>query len=93
MLYALNLDPETSRVLSVTEDQYGAEGQPRVESFPDDNVSDYLYIDGEFVYGPLPKPEPEPDREALLEARITALTERNEFMEDCIAEMAALVYA
>nr|DAE29778.1 MAG TPA: hypothetical protein [virus sp. ctyMK1] len=58
-IYALNLDPEDSRVLSATEDQYGAKGQPRVDHLPDDDISDYKYIDGEFVYDPLPKP-PEP---------------------------------
>ena len=58
MVYALNLDPETYRVLSVTEDQYGAEGQPRVESFPEGDISDYLYVNGEFVYSPLPPEYP-----------------------------------
>ena len=60
-IYALNLAPEDSRILSATEDKYGAEGQPRVDHLPDDDISDYKYIDGEFVYDPLPKPpEPEP---------------------------------
>mgnify|MGYP000763538360 CR=1 FL=1 len=63
-IYALNLDPEDSRVLSATEDKYGAEGQPRVDHLPDDDISDYRFIDGEFVYDPLPKPpEPEPASE------------------------------
>lgn len=56
-LYALNL-AEDGRVLSATEDQYGAEGQPRVETLPEDDIYDYKYIDGEFVYDPLPQPEP-----------------------------------
>lgn len=59
-LYALNL-AEDGRVLSITLDEYGAEGQPRVTEFPDDDVSDYRYVDGEFIYDPLPDPpEPEP---------------------------------
>lgn len=63
-MYALNLDPEDNRVLSATEDKYGAEGQPRVDHLPDDDISDYRFIDGEFVYDPLPKPpEPEPEPE------------------------------
>jgi hypothetical protein len=62
MMYALNLDPEDNRVLSATKDKYGAEGQPRVDHLPDDDISDYRFIDGEFVYDPLPKPpEPEPE--------------------------------
>lgn len=60
-IYALNLDPEDNRILSATEDKYGAEGQPRVDHLPDDDISDYRFVDGEFVYDPLPKPpEPEP---------------------------------
>ena len=61
-MYALNLDPEDNRVLSATKDKSGAEGQPRVDHLPDDDISDYRFIDGEFVYDPLPKPpEPEPE--------------------------------
>ena len=61
-IYALNLAPEDSRILSATEDKCGAEGQPRVDHLPDDDISDYKFIDGEFVYDPLPKPpEPEPE--------------------------------
>lgn len=56
-LYALNLGDD-GRVLSATEDQYGAEGQPRVETLPEDDIYDYKYVDGEFVYDPLPQPEP-----------------------------------
>lgn len=60
-LYALNL-ADDGRVLSVTLDKYGAEGQPRVTEFPQDDVSQYRFIDGEFVYDPLPDPpEPEPE--------------------------------
>lgn len=60
-LYALNL-AEDGRVLSVTLDKYGAEGQPRVTEFPDDDVSNYRYVDDEFIYDPLPDlPEPEPE--------------------------------
>jgi hypothetical protein len=60
-LYALNL-AEDGRVLSITLDQYGADGQPRVTGFPDDDVSNYRFVDGEFVYDPLPAPpEPEPE--------------------------------
>ena len=58
-LYALNL-ADDGRILSATEDKYGAEGQPRVATLPSDDLYDYKYIDGEFVYDPLPQPEPEP---------------------------------
>ena len=59
--YALNIDAETNRILSATYDKYGAEGQPRVTELPEGNIADYKYIDGEYVYDPLPEPpEPEP---------------------------------
>lgn len=64
MIYALNLDSETNRILSATYDEYGAEGQPRVEALPtgeteqEKNINNWLYKDGEYVYDPLPEPEP-----------------------------------
>lgn len=65
-LYALNLDDD-GRILSATYDKYGAEGQPRVTELPEGNIADYKYIDGEYVYDPLPAPpeppEPEPQGE------------------------------
>lgn len=40
------------------------DGMPIVEKLPDGNLPDYLYIDGEYVYDPIPKPEqPEPTEE------------------------------
>ena len=60
-MYALNQN-EDGRILSATLDKYGAEGQPRVDHLPEDDISDYKYIDGKFVFDPLPKPpEPEPE--------------------------------
>ena len=31
-----------------------------VDVLPDGDISDYKYIDGEYVYDPLPEPEPQP---------------------------------
>lgn len=64
-MYLLNIDSETNRVLSVWNVIDGMEygDMPMVDAFPVGNVADYLYIDGEFVYDPLPKPEPEPEPE------------------------------
>lgn len=75
-MYALNLS-EDNRILSActplpnAKDEKGNptvelvdgkyNGMVVVESLPDGDVSDYLYIDGEYVYDPLPEPEePEP---------------------------------
>lgn len=58
---------------------------------PDDfdqeaNPGDYILKEGTLVYSPTVSPMD------LLNAQITALTERNEFLEDCVAEMAEQVY-
>ena len=58
-MYALNLDTD-NRILSVTFDEYAPEEQPRVEELPEGDISDYRYVDGEYVYDPLPEPEPQP---------------------------------
>lgn len=66
-MYALNI-AEDGRILSATYEKYAAEGMPVVDSLPtgktieENDISNYKYIDGEFVYDPLPKPpEPEPE--------------------------------
>lgn len=83
----------------------GAVIVPR-SALPSGGVSDYRYVDGAFVYDPLPEPEPEipaPTAEEritelesdkkLMDAQIQALSDRNDFLEDCIAEMATIIYA
>lgn len=66
-MYALNLD-ETNRILSITFEQYASLDNPIVETIPTDHVSDtatpqeldvhnYLYINGEYIYDPIPEPE------------------------------------
>lgn len=43
---------------------------------------------------PFPEPpKPEPDRMSLLQAQIKALSDQNEFLEDCIVEMAGEIYS
>lgn len=63
MNYALNLDQE-GRILSATYPQYAPADAPRVDTLPEGDVSDYRYVDGEYIYDPLPEPEqpeqPEP---------------------------------
>ncbi len=53
--------------------------------------------DGDYATRPVPatpKTNAELEAEnALLKAQVQAVADRNEFMEDCIAEMAAVVYA
>lgn len=60
-MYALNLG-EDNRVLSVCDVIEGQTYDVIVENFPKGDkidVHDYLYIDGEFIHDPEPKPDPQ----------------------------------
>ena len=51
-------------------------GMPVVEKLPDGDVSDYLYVDGEYIYDPLPRPEEiesEPTAEDMMNAMLRGL--------------------
>ena len=70
MSYALNLDSD-NRILSVTFDQYAPASQPRVDELPEGDISDYKYINNEYIYDPIPvppAPEPEPTADDILNA-------------------------
>ncbi len=59
-MYALNLDTD-GRILSACVCLEGFEYDNIVETLPDGDVTDYKYIDGVYVYDPLPEPEPTPE--------------------------------
>lgn len=70
MRYALNL-AEDGRILSVTYEKYASEGMPIVDELPEGNVANYRYVDGEYIYDPIPEPEPpvaEPTADDVLNA-------------------------
>ena len=58
MKYALNLDSE-NRVLSASPLECAPINATPVDSLPSGDIADYLYIDGEYIYNPLPKVEEE----------------------------------
>ncbi len=58
-MYSLNLDAD-NRILSACVCLEGFEYENIVETLPDGDVTDYKYVDGEYVYDPLPEPEPTP---------------------------------
>ena len=58
-MYALNLDTD-GRILSACVCLEGFEYDNIVETLPDGNITDYKYVDGGYVYDPLPEPEPTP---------------------------------
>lgn len=72
MNYALNLD-ENNRILSATFQEYAHEDAMIVETLPEGNVNDYLYVDGEFVYSPILDEEIEelPTKLDRIEAQVT----------------------
>lgn len=50
-------------------------------------------MDEDFDARPAPEPTAEERERTLLKAQIQALSDRNDFLEDCMAEMAGIVYA
>ena len=58
-MYSLNLDTD-GRILSACVCLEGFEYDNIVETLPDGDISNYKYINGEYVYEPLPEPEPTP---------------------------------
>lgn len=71
--FALNL-AEDNRILSacVVLPKGNYDGMPIVEELPDGDITDYLYIDNQYVYAPKPV-EPAPDPEPSLESRVAAV--------------------
>ena len=59
-MYALNLDTD-GRILSACVCLEGIEYENVVDTLPEGNITDYKYVDGEYVYDPLPEPEPTPE--------------------------------
>lgn len=67
-MYSLNLDKD-GRILSACVCLDGFEYENIVDELPDSDITYYKYINGEYVYDPLPKPEepkPEPTTDEVL---------------------------
>lgn len=73
MKYALNL-ADDGRILAVTYEQYAPTNAVIVETLPNGDVYEYRYVDGEYIYDPLPVEEPT-EPKASNEERITELEE------------------
>lgn len=58
-MYSLNL-AEDNRILSACVCLAGQTYNNIIDALPDGDITDYKYIDGSYVYDPLPKPEPQP---------------------------------
>lgn len=77
-MYSLNL-ADDGRILSACIRLEGMEYDNIVNILPEGDVTDYKYIDSEYVYDPLPQPEPT-ESEPTVEERLSV-------MEDLMLEM------
>ena len=70
-MYALNIS-NNGRILSATYAKYAPEDAVRVDKLPEGDISEYLYVDGEFIYDPMPvEPNIEiPSQLDIIEAQI-----------------------
>lgn len=59
MKYALNLNKD-GRILSATYAQYAPADAVIMYTLPDGDITDYRYVNDEYVYDPLPKPSTVP---------------------------------
>lgn len=50
-------------------------------------------MDADYAARPAPESTADEKEKTLLKAQIQALSDRNDFLEDCVAEMASVVYA
>ena len=80
-MYALKLS-EDKRILCALDvlPDHVYSNMTVVETLPKGNVRDYLYVDGQYVYDPLPVPEPEPEEPmSTLEERVSAVEDQLAF--------------
>lgn len=76
-MYALNLGKD-NRVLSVCPCLEGQTYENIVDTFPDGDVTNYRYIDGEFIHDPEPKPEPTAREPTVEEDTLSMLVDHEE---------------
>ena len=91
-LYSLCLDNETKRIICITFDEFGLPDDPRVTELPAGNIADYLYINGEYIYDPLPQPELILGPIEILQTEVAELKSQNEMLLECLLEMSEEVY-
>ena len=83
MIYALNI-ADDGRILSVTFDRFAPPEQPRVDTLPDGDITEYRYVDGEYIHDPMTKQEEKPTTDERIYALETT-------MDDIILMMAELI--
>lgn len=71
MKYALNIDSETNAVLSATYEEFAWEGCVIVDHLPDGDLTDYDFIDSEYVLNEERKAAREAAEEEAANAKTT----------------------
>ena len=89
--YGLILD-ENSRIVSAVAQRYAPVDAVVVEELPDGDITEFLYVDGEYVYDPKPI-SPVTDPQPTQEERIAQLEQQNAMLTECILEMSGMLYA
>lgn len=99
-MYYLNLDKKTNRVLSASLLFNGTFmlNSVEVETLPDGNLYDYLYVNGDFVYSPIKTEKPvkessvkEQEAISVCSDEQTGFEQRISSLENSIATLAELV--
>lgn len=75
--YSLNLG-ENGRILSVCVCLDGQTYENVVDSFPDGDVTEYRYVNGEFIHDPEPTPEPATQEPTVEEDTLAMLVDHEE---------------
>lgn len=53
--YALNIS-EDGRILSATFEEFAGKDAVLVDALPDGDITNYRYVDGNYIHDPLPEP-------------------------------------
>ena len=75
--FSLNLG-ENGRIMSVCTCLNGMTYDNVVDSFPDGDVSEYRYVDGEFIHDPEPTPDPPETEPTVEEDTLSMLVDHEE---------------
>lgn len=85
MKYALNLSSDNRILSACVIFPTTPTNMPCVDTLPEGNINDWLYVNNEYVYDPLPEPEPIAEEPTQLN-RIEAQTMYTALMTDTLLE-------
>ena len=84
-MYVLNIEPGTNRLLSAGRMCNPPPDAVMVDELPDGKITDYLYVDGAFIYEPVPTEE-HAEGESTIRERVAELEEALELMLSGVTE-------